>query len=267
MKTELLIAAAAAGTLAFLGACTGTQQAPGDPPPVGSAQAPDSAFAAALAASREAGSARVTGSISTTTPQATGTATIAGVQDFSSGAMDLTVSSDLFGAGEQVRQLMVEGRAYVQLPELPSSWVEIDPTQFAGLANPLLAGRDIGDDLDLRADPEASAEGPAVDYYSSDIDLGQALALAGVPGATIAAVLGGLPHDAGTATVRIAIDGRDRLVGWTLDAAVELADGSTLASTADVRWSDFGVAAEIAPPAESDLVDEEALAALLPRTE
>lgn len=253
-------AALAACCLLALTGCGATEgSAPDGARPSVSAAVAASVLTDAVAAARQAGSARITGSITTTEAQRTVTATLSGVQRFEPPAMDLTVGSDTFGAGTVVRQLLVDGRAYVQVPELGDRWVALDIGQFAGTLSPLLSGTDLSGLSGLQDAGTGTVEGAAVRYITAQIDLGEALRLAGLPPETVAGTTGQLAADAGSAQVTAAIDEAGRLVEWRVDSTVDLADGTTMRSTADLRFYDFGVATDISAPDPAQVLDPGAL--------
>lgn len=238
-----------------LAACAGQGPAPQDATPAASATAGTTVLTDAVAAARQAGSARITGSITTTTDGSTATATLSGVQQSDPAAMDLTVRSDAFGAGQVVRELLVDGKAYVQLPELGQRWLSLETAQFAGTVSPLLSGTDLSDLPPFRPAGTGTVEGSAATFYDADIDLGQALRLAGLPAEAVGDTADRLAPEAGSAQVTIAVDEAGRLVAWRVKSTVNLADGSSMTSTADLRFYDFGVATEITAPAPDQVVD------------
>lgn len=218
----------------------------------------------AIAGAREAGSARITGSISTKTAGSDATATLSGVQQFDPAAMDLTVRSDAFETGQVVRQLLVDGSAYVQLPEFGQRWLALDLAQFAGTLSPLLSATDLSQLPPFATAGTGTVEGAAATFYTADIDLKLALRLAGLPEGSLASGGDLMEADAGTAQVRIAVDESGRLVQWQVESVLNRADGSTMMSTADLRFYDYGVATDITAPSADQILDAGSLNAPQP---
>lgn len=246
MKNRLLTAIAGTATAALALTACGTGG--GEPAAVQQAAAGDAVIVAAALTTQESGSARITGSITSTGgPIDLGAVTVEGVQTFAPDALDLTLSAELFGQGQQIRQVMVDGAAYVQVPMLGSNWFSADLTGLAE-ANPF-AAQDWEDVVDIRETGTGTVEGLQVTFYEGSLDLTAALAKADIPAETLDK-LPIDPTDVGTSTVKFAVDTNGRLVQWNQQVTVNTAD-RPLTINADLRWYDFGVATDIqAPPAD-----------------
>lgn len=266
MKAKNAVAGAAVAAVLLLGGCSdyGATNA-GAPAGEAATQAVSATVLAdAVKAAQAAGSARITGSITTTSAEGAASATLAGVQSFAPAAMDLTVNSGAFAGGASVRQVLAEGEAYVQVPELGSKWVSIDLGQFAGMLSPLLTDLDLSALPELQAAGTGTVEGAAVTFYTAEVDLDQALELSGMPADARAQVGGAFAEESGRAAVKIAIDEAGRLVEWQLDSTVNLADGGSVTSLADLRFYDFGVSTTIVAPPADEVIDGQALKGQLP---
>lgn len=250
MKVKAAVAALALGCSVALGGCASSTVSQ-SPPQTATADV----LTQAVSATEQAGTARITGSLTNSAAGKDMTAAVSGVQSFNPAAMDVTLTLDQ----GTVRQLIVDGKAYVQLPELGDKWTSIDLANVAGTVSPLMSGADLSNLPPVTADGTGTVEGAAVTFYKTGIDLDQALRLAGVAEDARKGLAGQLAADPGTATMRIAVDDAGRLVQFVMDTTVNLADGGTQHSVMDLRYYDFGVAADIKAPAPDQIVDGSAL--------
>lgn len=256
-----VLASAAAGVLLLGGCAGGTSSTPA----AQEAQQADvqvviDAFEAAVAT----GSAQLAGTVTTNAGGQDATFTFSGPQSFEPPAMAVEVSSDLFGSRE-LQQILVDDQLYVQVPELAGKWVKVPLADFAAAANPYLAPTASLDELvDLEQVGTGTQDGAEVTYYQATVEIGSALAGLGLPEQVLAGVQDKLADDPGTSTVRIAIDGQGRLVGWDQDTAIALADGTTVTAQAELSWTAFGEPVAVTAPAAADVVDLGSLAGLIP---
>lgn len=256
-----VLASAAAGVL-LLGGCAGGSTSA---PAAQEAQQADvqvviDAFEAATAT----GSAQLAGTVTTNAGGQAATFTFAGPQSFEPAAMSVVVSSEAFG-GRELQQILVDDELFVQVPELAGKWVKLPLADFAAAGNPYLAPTASMDELvDLQRVGTGTQDGAEVTYYQATVRIGSALAGLGLPDQVLAGVQDKLADDPGTSTVRIAIDGEGRLVGWDQDTAIALADGTTVTAKAELGWSAFGEPVAVSAPAAGDVVDLGSLAGLVP---
>lgn len=254
MRVRIAVALVAVGFAAVLGGCAGAEAPPGDSPGE-FATTGGTVLADAVTATEQAGSARISGSITSSASGGDMTAALSGVHSFNPQAMDVTLTLDQ----GVVRQVMVDGQAYVQLPELAGRWVTMNTPDLAGTISPLLSGADLSTLPEVTPDGTGTADGTAVTFYKADLDLGQALQLAGLTDEARGQLTGQLAADPGAAVMRIGVDDAGRMAQFTLDTTVNLASGSTETSTMDLRYYDFGVATDISAPAPDQVVDSSAL--------
>jgi hypothetical protein len=254
-------AAAAAGALLLAGCAGGATSAPAAQEAV---QADVQVVLDAFEASIAAGSAQLTGTVSTNAGGQASTFTFDGPQSFDPPATAITVASDAFG-GVELQQVLVGGELFVQVPELDGKWIKLPLADFAGAANPYFAPKeDLADLVDLQQVGTGSESGVAVTYYQATVDLGAAIAGLGLPPQVLAGVRDRLGAEPGQSTVRIAIDEAGRLVSWDQDTAIALADGSTVTAKAELDWSAFGEPVTVTAPPAADVTDAGALGGLLP---
>lgn len=237
--------------------------------PVSDVAVPDGAdnaavISAAAQTAAEAGSARLTGDITTSGGPLDTTVTLTGVQTFDPEAMDLTIRSDVFGEGLELRQILVDGNAYLALPTTTDQWVSADISEFAGAGNPFLGDQSWDSIGDVTETGTGAVEGVSVTFYEGTFDLGQALEMTGIGDDYEAKTGEVLAEDAGTATVAFAVDDDGRLVQWNQDTTVNLADGQVITTSVDLRWYDFGVETAIAAPPADQIVQMPDLSGLLP---
>ena len=255
MRTRLITAAAGAATAALALTACGSSST-GESLAVQQAAVGSGVIIAAAETAQDAGSARITGSITTTgAPIDIGEVTIEGVQTFDPEGLDLTLRTNIFGQGQQLRAILLDGAAYAQVPMLGGQWFTADLSGIAA-ANPF-AAEDWSDVVDIRQTGTGTVEGMQVTFYEGSLDLTAALAKADLPAEKLAE----LPVDTtdpGSATVAFAVDTDGRLVQWNSVVTVNT-DAQPLTISADLRWYDFGVDTDIAAPPADQVADLEGL--------
>lgn len=201
-------------------------------------------FADAIEAARTAGSARIAGSVQAEEAEESVRVELSGVQVFDPPAADITFSSEAFGT-TNARVIFTGGKAYAQMPNAGDQWFAIDLTSLQVPLGPVLSGFDPAAVPDLSPAGEDVVNGAPVKRYTAELDFAKALEASGLEGTAR------LADDPGQGTITVAIDEQGRLVQLQVDASVKLADGRQRTSVTELTFSDFGVAADIAAPADA----------------
>lgn len=264
-RGAVVIAGAAAAALA-LGGCAAATDASttADVSAEQGQQVGTEVIAEAFRAAIATGSAQLTGSVQTNAGGQDATFTFSGPQSFAPGGMDITVTSEAFGS-QSLRQVLVDGVLYVQIPELNGKWLQLPVADFAASANPYLVPEQSLDDLiDLQQVGSGSFNGQDVTYYQATLEVGSALAKLNLPPQVLAGAQEKLAADPGSTSVRLAVDSAGRLVQWQSDSTLQLADGTSVSASADLSWSAFGEPVAIAAPPADEVIDIGSVAGLLP---
>lgn len=254
MRFKITVGAVAMGCALVLGGCASTgnndagTNAETSQAPVTSA----TVLADAMKATEAAGSSRISGNLTAGAGGADMTAQISGVQTFNPMAADLTLK---VGDTGSIRQIFVDGKAYVQMPELKDQWVSVDVAAMGG-SLPLMGGADLSGLPEATSDGTGTVEGTPVTFYTTTLDLNKALELSGGSADGLADTLA---PDAGSAKLRFAVDDSGRMVQWAMDTTTNLKDGSSQTTKMDLRYYDFGVATDIKAPPADQVVDGSSL--------
>lgn len=266
MRRITLLTGSAVAALALAGC--GAAEQPAAPSAV--AAEPAAAATNAVDSTLAEGSARTAGSVVITTDGTDYRAEFEGLLDFAGKAATTSVTTDALGSEMTVEQVVVDGVMYLELPQLPGSWVALEPrARGAESADPDEILALVDDLVEIEEVGPADVEGITVTRYSGVVDLAAAAERASeaaevasegsasdMMGLDMTGDFTGKLRESGLTELPFTfdVDDRGRLVAAASSASATSESGTSGSVSLDVRWFDFGASAAIeAPPADSIL--------------